>query len=426
METINETPFVLLALRTQPLPPARALTVILKATFERDGEAWKIADKQRDLAADTPHMDDIGRSLAWASDLAPVKTCSDFFVLGSFHQPGGVPATEGHGAIQLGQLRKELAFYGVGYAGQLANGSWMQTARAPMVSVPLRWEFSYGGLSDPRNPMGRGIDKALLPSGREMALLPQIEYPEDRDRPPGQPIRPANFAPVPLSFLARSRRQGTRDRHWSVFRAPLPPQDFDPRYHNAAPDDQQASDFCRGDETLILVNLHPEIPELTTTLPGLRPRVGVLRRLLGVVTPQELPMRLDTVVALPDEDQLVLTWRGVIELSGATEQGEIEWLQARVEPLAEPSEFEVLAAAMLDAWNAAQPKKREAPQAPSPRAPPDISATMGEARKLFDKMKLPAELRQTLANESNPEVVFTALSGFIGTKLAAMEAKYKK
>lgn len=425
MHTENETPFVLAALRTQPLPPARALTVILKATFDFKDGAWAPAKKQRDLAVDTPHMDDIGRSLAWASDLAPVKTCSDFFVLGSFYQPGGVAAPEGRGAIQLAKLRKELAFYGVGYAAKVPEGGWMQTARLPMTSVPLRWEFSYGGLADSRNPMGRGIDPVHLPSGRDMALLPQIEYPEDASRPLGDPIRPANFAPVPPSFQMRTRRLGTRDRHWSVFRAPLPPKDYDPRYHNAAPDDQQASDFALGDEPLILTNLHPTIPELTTNLPGLRPRVGLLRNILGVVTPQEVTMRLDTVIALPDEDQFVLTWRGVIELAGATEEGEIEWLQARIEPLSAPSEFDVLAAAMLEAWRAKQPKPKPAMEA-APHEAPDISAGMGKARELIAKMKLPPELEQKMMSESNPTVMFETLSAFMATTIAAMEAKYKK
>jgi hypothetical protein len=429
VKIVNETPFAFAALRTQPLPPAHALTVILKATFALKGDKWEVAEKQRELEPDKPYMDEIGRSLAWASDLAPIKPCADFYVLGTFYQPGGVAAPEGRGAIQFGALRKELLFLGPGHAAQAADGAWIRSARAPMVSVPLRWEFSYGGLSDPRNPMGRGVDRIPLENGREqkgqsqqiepvVVQLPQIEPINGNGEP-----RPVNFAPLPPGFALRRGRLGTRDRHWAVFRAPLPPKDYDPRYHNAAPDDQQIADFARGDEDVVLTNLHPRMPQVATTLPGLRPRVGLLRRGLGGVLPEELRMRLDTVVALPDEDQFVLIWRGVVPLSKQTEEGEIEWLQARMENLADSQPFDSLALAMFQAWQASQEKPPPPPKEALPLPEPDVAAALGKARDLLAKAKLPPAVQQVVDTESDPMVIFNTLTDHMQKMLAALQAK---
>ena len=431
MKIVNETPFAFAALRTQPLPPAHALTVILKAAFALKDGKWEIAEKQRALEPDKPYMDEIGRSLAWASDLAPIKPCGDFYVLGAFYQPRGVAATEGRGAIQFGALRKELRFLGPGHAAQAADGAWMRSARTPMVSVPLRWEFSYGGLSDRRNPMGRGIDPIPLEDGREpkaqsaqieplVVQLPQIEPINGGGEP-----RPVNFAPVPPGFASRQHKLGTRDRHWAVHRAPLPPKDYDPRYHNAAPDDQQLAEFARGDEEIVLINLHPHMPELATKLPGLRPRVGLLRRSLDhAVLPEELTMRLDTVVALPDEDQFVLVWRGAIPLRKQTEEGEIEWLQARMDSLANPSPFDSLALAMLQAWEARQKKPLPPPKEAPPPPEPDVAAALGKARDLLASAKLPPAVRQVVDTESDPAVIFRTLTEYMEKALADLQTKY--
>ena len=70
----------------------------------------------------------------------------------------------------------------------------------------------------------------------------------------------------------RLGRQGTRDQRWAMFRAPLPPQDFDPRFANAAPDDQQLPEgFFRGDETVTLTGLHRSCPVYEAMLPGQAP-----------------------------------------------------------------------------------------------------------------------------------------------------------
>lgn len=227
MPITNNTPFAFHLLAGQAHPPHRSATLILKGTFDivPDGTCVP-AGKQRPIEGDRQHMDEIGRGPAWASDLVEFKPHTDFYILGSFHQPDGVAAPTGTGGFTLGPLSKDLAFFGPRIAVRGPDQVWTATPPEPFVSLPLRWEYSFGGLSDRRNPMGMGIDQVRSADGPPTVLLPRIEDPAHplrslKDRPP-----PANFAPVPATFLDRRRKLGTRDKHWSVFRAPLPPEDY--------------------------------------------------------------------------------------------------------------------------------------------------------------------------------------------------------
>lgn len=417
---VNETGFTLFTVRTSAAPPARTRSFVLKARFERDAEgAWVPAAKQPKPQPDMPFMDDLGRSLMWPTDFVPYKPRLDVIVHGSFHQPNGRAAPEGRGGFEFGAMRKELCFFGPRRARPDPGGTgWTIGRPEPVARVPLRWELGFGGLDHAANPLGRGF--APDPESGIFAL-PQIEYPgrliaRIGDRPP-----PANLAAVPSGFAERRRKWGTRDRRWAWFRAPLPPEDFDPSVHNAAPADQQLDRFATGDETLVLHHLHPTIPRLETRLPGLRPRLGVMRENGGeTITIQEVAMHLDTVIVLPDEDALVLVWRGVVELTG---EGERQPVLARAEIEAmedEPEPFRTgLSVRMLNDYRARLP-----PEPPPPEPPPDISAQMAEARKLLAKAKLPDAVRQALDNEPDPARAFALLSDHVQNTIATMRQKY--
>lgn len=420
MRIFNSTPFVLAPFGSEVAPPALSLTFILKGTFTLKPDApCEVAKKQRPLEGDRRHLDEIGRSPAWASDLAPFKPHTDFFVLGAFHQPGGRPAPEGRASFELGPLRKELAFFGPRVATQIAEGNWHIGAPEPMTSVPLRWEFSFGGLGDKRNPMGMGIDP-LEPApgekpGPRRIPLPQIEDPRFPLQRIGQRPAPANFAPVPASFQERRRKLGTRDRRWQVFRSPLPPKDYDPSYHNAAPGDQQAGNHPRGDEKLILRNLHPKIPELVTALPGLRPRLALVRLTAAGPVAEEVRLHLDTIVAVPDEDQLVLLWRGVTEVHTRIHPDEIPMVACDMEPLGPTSTLDDMQAKLLARYleenSDAGQKAHDA-------------EVMAGIREMLGKASLPPELAKLVQTEADPKTLFNALDSHLGQLLADLERKY--
>lgn len=417
MNPINSTAFEFFPLPSRVAPPQRSLTLIVKGTFDlMDGDACIPAKKQREITGDRPHLDDIGRSLAWASDLVPFKPHTDVVIHGAFHQPDGVAAPEGRGSFTLGPLHKELAFFGPRRALRQPGGGYVFTAPEPMLSVPLRWEYSFGGLRDRRNPMGLGVDP--LPDDPAVIPLPQIEDPawpvrSVKDRP-----APANFAPVPPGFEERRRKLGTRDQRWAVFRAPLPPKDYDPSHHNAAPGDQQAGNYPRGNETLVLRHLHPTVPVLTTKLPGLRIRVGVLRRtILGRVVAEEVPMNLDTVTVLPDDGQLVLLWRGVTDLHMKFMPDEILALYCESEAVDAPPAVPDLPTRILAEYQAGEDKKAATKQA-------DLDKALAEIRKLLPQANLPPELLKVLEAETNPQVIYDLLDRHVTAILDDLLKQY--
>src|ERR1700735_1407843 len=96
MKGVNTTPFALFTLLAEVTPPARSCTIVMKATFKlAEDRNWRPGAKQRKPQRDGQFMDDLCRSLSWANDFVAFKPNFDLFVLGAFHQPGGVPAPEG-------------------------------------------------------------------------------------------------------------------------------------------------------------------------------------------------------------------------------------------------------------------------------------------------------------------------------------------
>lgn len=418
MQYKNNTPFVLTCLPTRVAETGRTMTIIVKGTFDLTPDAaCTPAKDQLPIKGDETYLDDIGRSLAWASDLAPFKPHTDFYIIGSYHQPNGIAARRGDASFTLGPLHKELVFWGPRLALQRPDKTWVVTEPEPFVTLPLRWEYSFGGLQDRRNPMGMGIDHQETPDGAKVVPLPRIEHPQHlvttmKDRP-----SPANFAPLPPTFLARRRKLGTRDRRWAVFRAPLPPKDYDPSYHNAAPEDQQAGNYPLGNETLLLRNLHPRYAILTTRLPAVRPVVGLLRQQDDGITAEEVAMHLDTVVAMPDADRLVLLWRGVTGMRGKIPPDEFTLCQLELEACNAPPASPSLKERMLADHLAAETQKGEAEQA-------EIDQVLAGIRELLQKANLPPDVMKIVQTESDPKIVHDALDRYLTGVIDGLKQKY--
>lgn len=415
----NNTPFMAGPIATRAVFGQSSASLVVKATFDIvPGAPAVVAKDQRPLSADAMFMDALGRSLAWPDDMVPFKPRLDFFILGSFHQPGGTAAPEGRCAFRFGPLQKELRILGPRIASRTAAqgrepaGRWVVSAPEPIISVPLRWELSLGGLRDPRNPFGLGRDTEQR-DGIETVRLPLIES-------RATPDAPDNFAPVPAMFELRRRKLGTRDQRWMLFRAPLPPEDFDPSHVNAAPADQQAGDSPRGDEGITLTNLHATYPALTAFLPGLRTRLAVLRSTPRGVLAEEIAMRLDTVAVLPEEMQIVLLWRGVVPLSPDSDlDREILAVEIDAEALDAPATCPDLPQRLLARWEA-----REAAQ--KARDLGLETAARDEMKKLLPQANLPADLAAMVENDADPLAIFEAIEKHVLASVAAIQAKLPK
>lgn len=409
----NRTPFIFTPLDQPASYGRRSASLIVKATFDIHPDAPATPAKdQRPLQGDTPHMDEVGRSLAWPSDLVPWKPNTDFFIVGSFHQPGGIPRSEGTAGFEFGPLRKRLRFIGPRIASRPIgmDVEWTVGAPEPVASIPLRWELSAGGLRDPRNPFGMGQERQQA-EGFEAVRLPLIEHPLSTSQP-------ANFAPVPAIFAERRQKLGTRDQRWSLFRAPLPPEDFDPSHVNAAPVDQQAGDSPVGNERIVLENLHPRHPTLGFFLPGLKLRAAVLRRTETGAVAEEIDLRIDTVVVIPDEDLLVMLWRGVVPLSTRDFQAEIIMAECCAEDLAAAKRDPDLPARLMQRWQAQEKGEQD-------KAALIEKIAFDQILQLLPKADLPPEITSMIENRAAPEAIFAAIEKHVTSTLAAIRAKFE-
>lgn len=121
----------------------------------------------------------------------------------------------------------------------------VQLIRGGFTPFHLRAELGHGGTSSRYNRKGIGYDP-YAPSGAVplcRLMPPGVErYRWDEDR------SATGFTAIDPSDLARLRFYGTMDAQWQKYRSPGLPDDFDPRYYNFAPVDQQLAHAFRGSE----------------------------------------------------------------------------------------------------------------------------------------------------------------------------------
>lgn len=243
--------------------------VVVKATFDILGDgSTRLAEEQAPVLRMGEYDGAAGESgLRYESDLLGVKPGTDVLVNGSAWARPGRRALATDVQITVGPLRKQLRVFGDRRWERNLVGGLTMSDPVPFESMPIRYERAYGGWDrtapDPvehrleaRNPIGTGYaTRAEHCAGR---ALPNVEDPRKLisswdDRPP-----PAGLGCVPCDWSPRRELAGTYDERWLAQRAPLWAADFDARYHQCAPADQQVPGYLRGGEIVELLNLTPE------------------------------------------------------------------------------------------------------------------------------------------------------------------------
>lgn len=309
-------------------------TFIAKGTLslksERKAE-FLSEDDMLELSGDQYVEDQEQKGLRYASDFALFKPNTDLLLTGSYHSPGGYLVSSGEAAFHVGEWSKRLKVVGdrVKRSGLLSFG---YSEPEPFRAMPLTWERAYGGPSFKHNPCGKSLDAVQLPDGGKGYFAPNVEGLD----PAGVALsssQPAGFSPVPMTWPQRGGKVGTYGGRWAKERWPWYPDDFDWTFFNAAPKDQQLSEYLRGDEFLAFENLHPQYSRYRCQLPGVLVRWFLRERQGEQSLLREVMMRLDTLWVDMEAEQLVLVWRGVGEVR-SLKMGEIVEHFIIKEPLA--------------------------------------------------------------------------------------------
>jgi uncharacterized protein YjbI with pentapeptide repeats len=209
----------------------------------------------------------------------------------------------------------------------------------------------------------------------------------------------AGFGPLSRRWSGRHDKLGTYKGAYRKTRWPWFPEDFDWGFMNAAPPDLQVEGYLRGDEPLVLENLHPRQARLECQLPGLRVRSFVHRAAPpGAASPlfEEIDLKLDTLWIDMEKEKLVLLWRGWVPTTSEEFEDILDCYVA-TEPLDHPAQsrdwhYRAFRGAGTAATAAFAPEAPPAPEPPEPAAAPDDPA---EADRAKAKARLTAILAHT-------------------------------
>lgn len=288
--------------------------VVVKGTFITDARGtMQLLQQQRPLVYVDEHYGAPETSaIRYESDFAPIKRATDVLVVGKAVAPGGEPVTQLMVQLEVQGRAKDVSVVGE-RRWVRALGGLVPSDPVPFREMPLCFDRAFGGFDDSRGVMKVASERRNLAGvgfhphrgAREVEgrPLPNLEHPHHplsgpRDHPP-----PVGLGVIGRAWLPRVEQGGTYDQHWRDEVCPLLPADFDERYFQSAPLDQQFPLF-RGGEVIRCVHMSAE--------PVVRYDIPVL----------DVPVRfcfddhdideagcLDTVILEPHDHLALLLWR---------------------------------------------------------------------------------------------------------------------
>lgn len=310
----NRTPFAADRAWVRDRDGAEVWLVVVKASFDiRPDGSLEVAREQPPVLAVPVHHGKPGHSsLRYESDLVLTKATTDVLVVGHAHAPAGTAVTQADVGFRVGPVQKVLRVW-----GDRTWGAFGISAPQPFTQMPLVYERAYGGVDaqsatpdqdwDWRNPVGVGYATS---SAHAAGLpLPNLEYPDQLIRGWDDRPAPAGFGPIESHWQPRVSFAGTYDDHWMRTRQPLLAQDLDDRYFQCAPQDQQAPEFLRGGEPVVLHGLSP-LGTLRFALPKFY--LGFETRFTDGSREVHQQRKLHTVILEPDLPRVSLVWHSAL------------------------------------------------------------------------------------------------------------------
>jgi hypothetical protein len=317
MELINDTRMV--AGYNMGLEPSgrELLVVVIKGSFvlPKPGEQVRLHEEQLPLVMADTFTGEPGFSApVYEVDFAPRKPSCDVLLLGSAHAPEGRQVTRMQVGLFVGPMTKTCQVVGdrVWYGG--LSGI---TASAPLsfTEMPVSYDVAFGGPDRNSedetehdaylpNPVGRGWHKHLKSNWIDGNPLPNTEESGKSVSSPNDKYKPMAFGPLGRGWPQRARFAGTYDQQWLDDVFPFLPTDFDERYYQAAPADQQMP-LPKGPMEVVLSGFTRDGLR-QFALPHFEAPVYVFPK-RG--QPENYTATMDTIVFEPDQERFTMSWR---------------------------------------------------------------------------------------------------------------------
>lgn len=299
-----------------------SLVVVVKGTFAipAGGQEPQLSKEQFPIVEADRFTTEPGLSApVYESDYAPVKPRCDVVLLGSAYASHGLAAERVRVSLQVGPMRKQFDVIG--------NRFWIggvfepvATRPEPFTVMPLSYDVAFGGIdnlnADPSqheahalNPIGRGYFPKCGAAPINGKPLPNTEEPGQPVASPKQAYRPMGLGPIGRAWQPRQTYAGTYNQQWIDDVFPFLPKDFDERYHQCAPPDQQI-EHLKGGEEVVLANLTPQ-GETAFRLPTVEmPVTFYFKNYQG----KEVSAAADTLIIEPDLGRFIIVWRASLPL----------------------------------------------------------------------------------------------------------------
>lgn len=328
MNFINQTPY--LADHTTATDKALRLhlLLVLKATWRLPlgGEPAQLMGEQVPLALSDTATAAPGLSAPeYECDFVLCKPRCEVLLLGSAYPLRGMPARVVDCGFRVGELSKQIRVHGP--RQWVADASGVRPGLAqPFVRQPISYDVAFGGIGHHTdetpapeaiyspNPVGTGYQTLLDPAWLHGKPMPQTEAANQPVLLPDHAYAPMSFGPLGRHWAQRAGFAGTYDANWQENIFPFLPPNFDERYFQSAPADQQL-DALQGGQPVTLVNLtYPALApsgRLDFVLPdlALTARCEYKNGLSG-----EHVLRADTLLLEPDKQRFCVVWRLAVPL----------------------------------------------------------------------------------------------------------------
>ena len=297
------------------------LVVVVKGTFNfpKPGQEPELADKQAELVMADEFTGEPGLSAPrYESDFSPVKPRCDVVLNGSAYAPEGRAVKRVKVRLRVGSLGKSFTVIGNRYWQNWLGFVW-RTGPEPFVKMPISYDNAFGGVDRTNekrerffvpNPAGRGYHYHLGKKVIHGKPLPNTEQNGRAVRwPRSKRHRPMAFGPIGRGWQPRPKLAGTYDQKWIDNVFPFLPADFDERYYQCAPADQQ-TDHLKGGEEVSLQNLTRE-GRTSFRVPKIDLPITFYPK---NYEEKEVKPLCDTLIIEPDLNRFIMVWRASLPL----------------------------------------------------------------------------------------------------------------
>ncbi len=318
MIPVHDTPFVTSSSVIPDKDGVEQLILIFKATYDiaESGVLTPAEEQDPVVTFDELRGEPVVSSILRDGEMMPPKPeGTDVFLIGHAvaPQPG---TTQMVVSLSLGSVQKQAVVFGPRRWQSGVLGGAHHTDPEPFDQVELCYENAFGGEDrspedeklwedERRNPIGIGFRCKRSKANWKGMPLPQLEDPSRLISDPDDRPTPIAFGPIGRHWEPRIQYTGTYDQGWVEDVAPLLPNDFDERFHHAAPPDQIAAGYVQGGEAVEIRGCTPG-GILAFPLPKLQPR-AYTRVFLQEF--REHPMSCDSVTIDTDRMKLSMVFK---------------------------------------------------------------------------------------------------------------------